>query len=60
MAAGGEYGAGHKTVGRGRLVTLFLPEKEANPVIVDGRMLRDEVCQFFWVLPPGAGSKDLK
>eukprot|EP00668_Euglena_longa_P046265 GGOE01061949.1.p1 GENE.GGOE01061949.1~~GGOE01061949.1.p1 ORF type:complete len:512 (-),score=116.99 GGOE01061949.1:155-1552(-) len=41
-AVGGEYGAGHKTVGKGRLVTLFLPEKESSPVIVDGRMLHDE------------------
>jgi len=43
QAVGGEYGAGYKYVGKGRLVTLFLPEKGATPTIVDGRILLDEV-----------------
>ncbi len=42
-AVGGEYGAGFKNVGKGRLVTLFLPDKGAVPIIVDGRVLKDEV-----------------
>jgi len=40
-AVGGEYSAGYKTVGKGRLVTLFLPEEGGTPTIVDGRKLND-------------------
>eukprot|EP00670_Eutreptiella_braarudii_P007241 CAMPEP_0174291030 /NCGR_PEP_ID=MMETSP0809-20121228/30848_1 /TAXON_ID=73025 ORGANISM="Eutreptiella gymnastica-like, Strain CCMP1594" /NCGR_SAMPLE_ID=MMETSP0809 /ASSEMBLY_ACC=CAM_ASM_000658 /LENGTH=454 /DNA_ID=CAMNT_0015390133 /DNA_START=188 /DNA_END=1552 /DNA_ORIENTATION=+ len=40
-AVGGEYSAGYKTVGNGRLVTLYLPEDGSTPEIVDGRMLKN-------------------
>ena len=42
-AVGGEYSAGYKTVGNGRLVTLYLPEDGSTPEIVDGRMLKNSV-----------------
>ena len=32
-AVGGEYSAGYKLVGPGRLVTTFLPEGAADPVV---------------------------
>ena len=42
-AVGGEYGAGWKSVGRGRLTTTFFPDSPAEaPVIVDARHLVDE------------------
>merc|ERR1712187_103967 len=41
-AVGGEYGAGWKSVGRGRVLTTFFPDdsKEAL-VIIDGREVAD-------------------
>lgn len=41
-AVGGEYSAGWRAVGRGRLVTSFFPEDGSSPVIVDDRILTDE------------------
>eukprot|EP00439_Symbiodinium_sp_Y106_P044512 s4651_g5.t1 len=50
-AVGGEYGAGWKKVGKGRLLTTFFPENmdEAKPTIVDGRELKDNrsVCVVY-------------
>jgi len=50
-AVGGEYGAGWKKVGKGRLLTTFFPENmdEAKPTIVDGRELKDDrsVCVVY-------------
>lgn len=42
-AVGGEYGAGWKSVGRGRVLTTFFPDdiKEA-PVVIDGREVADD------------------
>lgn len=40
-AVGGEYGAGWKQVGKGRLVTTFLPEDGSDPTIIDSRKLQD-------------------
>jgi len=43
-AVGGEYGAGWKKVGKGRLVTKFYPEdKYGEAVTVDERMLEDDL-----------------
>merc|ERR1719331_3410922 len=40
-AVGGEYGAGWKKVGRGRVLTTFFPENmEDKPVIIDGREVK--------------------
>merc|ERR1719356_2239199 len=41
-AVGGEYGAGWKSVGKGRVLTTFFPEniKDA-PIIIDGREVSD-------------------
>jgi len=42
-AVGGEYGAGFKTVGRGRVLTTFFPEDLAEkPIIIDGRQVLDD------------------
>lgn len=42
-AVGGEYGAGWREVGKGRLITTFFPDDEnAEPYIVDARVMRDE------------------
>jgi isocitrate dehydrogenase len=46
-AVGGEYGAGWKEVGKGRLVTTYFPDKEAfedgaEAIIVDARILDNE------------------
>jgi isocitrate dehydrogenase len=41
-AVGGEYGAGFKTVGSGKVVTLFLPKDGEAATIVDQRDLPDE------------------
>jgi len=42
-AVGGEYGAGWKSVGKGRVLTTFFPEdmKASAPVIIDGREVKD-------------------
>jgi len=41
-AVGGEYSAGWKKVGKGRVLTTFFPENmEDKPVVVDGRELKD-------------------
>lgn len=40
-AVGGEYGAGFKVVGKGKVVTTFLPEGEGDAQIVDQRTLPD-------------------
>ncbi len=46
-AVGGEYGAAYKTVGKGTLVTTFIPEgTESDPtkaILVDKRKLADKV-----------------
>jgi len=44
-AVGGEYGAGWKKVGKGKVLTTFFPENEEDgkPVIIDGRELKDEM-----------------
>mmetsp|Transcript_5007 Transcript_5007/g.8950 ORF Transcript_5007/g.8950 Transcript_5007/m.8950 type:complete len:527 (-) Transcript_5007:5-1585(-) len=42
-AVGGEYGAGWKKVGAGRVLTTFFPEDEGEkPVIVDSRVTKDQ------------------
>lgn len=41
-AVGGEYGAGWKQVGQGRLVTTFFPEDGSSPVVTDDRVLEDK------------------
>lgn len=42
-AVGGEYGAGWKSVGTGRLMTTFFPDDSAeSPEIVDARYLKDD------------------
>jgi isocitrate dehydrogenase len=41
-AVGGEYGAGWKSVGSGRLVTQFFPEDGSPPVLCDDRTLEDK------------------
>ncbi len=40
-AVGGEYGAGWKQVGAGRLVTTFFPDDGSTPIICDDRVLKD-------------------
>ena len=39
-AVGGEYGAGWRSVGEGRLVTTFFPEDGSSPIICDDRVLK--------------------
>lgn len=41
-AVGGEYGAGYSTVGKGTLITNFIPSDGQDPIIVDKRELTDE------------------
>lgn len=41
-AVGGEYGAGWKSVGAGRLVTTFFPDDGSSPTFCDDRVLKDE------------------
>ncbi|GAX80904.1 hypothetical protein CEUSTIGMA_g8339.t1 [Chlamydomonas eustigma] len=41
-AVGGEYGAGWKAVGSGKLVTTFFPDDDTAPVIIEGRHLKDK------------------
>ena len=42
-AVGGEYGAGFKTVGAGKAITIFTPKNNASPtIIVDERELVDD------------------
>jgi len=41
-AVGGEYGAGWRSVGAGRLVTTFFPDDGSSPVLCDDRVLKDE------------------
>jgi isocitrate dehydrogenase len=41
-AVGGEYGAGYKTVGPGRVLTLHIPKDGTNVQVVDERHLEDE------------------
>jgi isocitrate dehydrogenase len=42
-AVGGEYGAGYKTVGAGKAITIFTPKNNASPtIIVDERELVDD------------------
>jgi isocitrate dehydrogenase len=41
-AVGGEYGAGWKSVGAGRLVTTFFPDDGSSPIICDDRVLKDQ------------------
>ena len=40
-AVGGEYGAGFKTVGKGKVVTTFHPEEGGDGQVVDERQLAD-------------------
>eukprot|EP00966_Prymnesium_polylepis_P207826 4814093-Prymnesium_polylepis.1 len=40
-AVGGEYGAGYKTVGSGKMVTTFYPSDGGDTVTVDERTLAD-------------------
>jgi len=41
-AVGGEYGAGWRKVGKGRVLTTFFPEEmDEKPVIIDGRRTTD-------------------
>jgi isocitrate dehydrogenase len=40
-AVGGEYGAGWKSVGAGRLVTNFFPADGSTPIVCDDRVLKD-------------------
>jgi isocitrate dehydrogenase len=39
-AVGGEYGAGFKEVGAGRVTTTFFPEDGSPPLLVDERVLQ--------------------
>jgi len=41
-AVGGEYGAGWNTVGKGTLITNYIPEDGSDPIIVDKRDLTDD------------------
>lgn len=41
-AVGGEYGAGWRQVGAGRLVTTFFPDDGSSPIITDDRVLKDK------------------
>lgn len=40
-AVGGEYGAGWKAVGAGRLITNFFPADGSTPIVCDDRVLKD-------------------
>lgn len=41
-AVGGEYGAGWRSVGAGRLVTTFFPDDGSRPLFCDDRVLKDK------------------
>lgn len=41
-AVGGEYGAGWRSVGAGRLVTTFFPKDGSAPIFCDDRVLEDK------------------
>jgi len=41
-AVGGEYGAGWKSVGAGRVVTTFFPDDGSSPSFCDDRVLQDQ------------------
>lgn len=41
-AVGGEYGAGWNKVGKGTLITNFIPSDGSDPIIVDKRVLTDD------------------
>jgi len=41
-AVGGEYGAGWNQVGKGTLITNYIPEDGSDPIIVDKRDLTDD------------------
>jgi isocitrate dehydrogenase len=41
-AVGGEYGAGWKSVGKGRVVTTFFPDDGSSPSFCDDRVLKDD------------------
>jgi len=41
-AVGGEYGAGFKEVGKGKVVTTFIPDGKGEALIVDERTLADD------------------
>jgi isocitrate dehydrogenase len=60
QAVGGEYGAGWKKVGKGRVLTTFFPEDmKEQPVIVDGRALADEESAVVVYDNPVDGVTDL-
>ena len=42
-AVGGEYSAGYKIVGRGKLLTTFVPEGTTTPIVVDDREIVDDL-----------------
>jgi len=42
-AVGGEYSAGYKIVGKGKLTTTFVPEDGGEPVVVDDRKITDDL-----------------
>ena len=52
-AVGGEYGAGWKSVGKGRVLSTFFPDNmDEPPVIIDGRQLdNDESCVIIYDNP---------
>ncbi len=42
-AVGGEYSAGYKIVGKGKLTTTFVPEAGGEPIVVDDRKITDDL-----------------
>jgi len=54
-AVGGEYSAGWKSVGAGRLITTFFPDDGSSPVICDDRYAKILLSKLsfrfrvFWV-----------
>ena len=42
-AVGGEYSAGYKIVGKGKLTTTFVPEDGGEPIVVDDRKITDDL-----------------
>jgi len=46
-AVGGEYGAGWKSVGAGRLVTTFFPDDGSAPVLCDDRVSNPPLSTIF-------------
>ena len=59
-AVGGEYGAGFKTVGSGKVVTLFLPKDGEAATIVDQRDLPDENNAVVTYVPAGRCDASLR